>query len=152
QAQRREVDAAFVELSVQSSVARGVALVSEGPRHRDRSGVDDPAELIAVPECGCAFRSRRRLHLLQVRVAASDAAGTLAGLLAVGVPLVDCDGRSGPAVAEVADDQQVLVLVDTFEAGAASNAVGAEPHRVLEEPEALLRVTAVVETIGTEEQ
>src|SRR5262249_5441149 len=80
---------------------------------------------------------------------AARAAGRL---LARRVPRVDGDRRRRAAVAEVADHQHVAGLVHAAEAGAAADAVAAQPDRVLEEPEALLRVAAVVEAVRAEEQ
>src|SRR5262249_58370787 len=73
-------------------------------------------------------------------------------LLARRVPRVDGDRRRGAAVAEIADHQQVAGLVHAGEARAATDAVTAQGDRVLEEPEALLRVAAVVEAVRSEVQ
>src|SRR5207247_3765950 len=55
------------------------------------------------------------------------------------------------AVREIADDQQVPGLVQAVEARATADAVGAERDLVLEEPEPLLRVAAVIQPIRAEE-
>src|SRR5436309_2772026 len=55
------------------------------------------------------------------------------------------------AVGKVADHQQVAGLMRAGEARAATDAVGAEPDRALKEPEPLLRVAAIVQTIRAEE-
>src|SRR5206468_2740753 len=56
------------------------------------------------------------------------------------------------ADAEVADHEDVAVLMHAVEAGRASDLVGSQGDLVLEEPEALLRVSAVVEAVGAEEE
>src|SRR5207249_12054342 len=71
------------------------------------------------------------------------------------IPLVDSDGRRAAAVREVADDQHVTRPVELgsvvgCEPGCATDFVAAEGDRVLEEPEPLLGVAAVVEAIRAE--
>src|SRR5439155_6827512 len=70
---------------------------------------------------------------------------------AVGIPLVNGDRGRRAAVGKVADHQQVAGLMRAGEARTATDAVGAEPDRALKEPEPLLRVAAIVQTIRAEE-
>src|SRR5437762_1252535 len=116
------------------------ALVGERPgRHRPIGRVDDPTEGIGPRKGSRALRISGGLEQLEL---AADCV----------IPLVDGDDRCRAAVAEVADDQEVAVPVDTVEAGAAPIRGAAEGNLVLEEPEPLLRVTAVIETVRAEEE
>src|SRR3989442_3005175 len=86
----------------------------------------------------------------QLQVGAGAGAHWLAGRWGGAVPRVDADGRRRAADAEVADDQDVAVLVGPAEVETASTLGGPEGDRVLEEPEPVLRVTAVVIAVHAE--
>ena len=80
---------------------------------------------------------------MQIRVGA--VAGRLVGCCAAVVPGVDGDDRVSPANAEVAYHEDVAVLV-----GAAKTPIRVQTDLALEEPEAILGVTAVVVAVQTE--
>src|SRR5205823_10148344 len=150
---QREVDACLEELALE--VGCVAALVRVRPRDGDAvAWVDESAE--------CVVRCRRRaigrvrgLLQVEVRVAAIRRRFTCSG--ARGVPRVHGDRRDPTTVAEVADDEDVTVLVEAAgadaragEALAAADLVVAETDLVLKEPEPLLSVAAVVESVRAE--
>src|SRR4051812_40769484 len=133
--QERQVDAALVQLALQ--IAAETTLVDEWPRRRGAiRGIDKRADGVSGGGAR-AVRSIGGEQQFQVSVHR-------------GIPLVHGDRRDVAAVREVTDDQQVTVQMLPGELEAAARRRGPQPDRILEEPEALLGVAAVVEAVRTE--
>ena len=131
------------------------ALVGVVAAPRNRRGVvriDDAAEAVVLRQPGRALRRIRGRQQPQIGVTAVTRIGLRGTLEAGVVPLVDGDRRRRAAVAEVADHQHVTVRVQTAEAAAAADRVAAQADLLLEEPEALLGIAAVVIAVRAEEQ
>ena len=95
------------------------------------------------------FRGGRENPQVRVTAVAFFAARRF---FAFGVPFVDRDRRRTAAVAEVADHQDVAGPVDAGEVGPSTACFAAGCDFVLEEPEALLSVAAVVVAVRAEEE
>src|SRR5439155_24056082 len=139
----------------QRTVVGGATLVGERPRQRDSGRVHDPAGLVGNIAGGAALGGRAGQIRNQSQVGVPAAGIGVTGCRARGIPGVRGDRRRRAADREVADDQQVtrpveLRVVVAGEAGGAANLVAAEGDGVLEEPESLLGVTAVVEAVRAE--